>query len=175
MASNCALTQDYVLDCRDNFGGLNTVYLIEFAGATLAAPVLGVIPTITNLTGQKWRKYQLVAHTGEADEAFTPSRENGTVHSKLNVKFPINKMSVSVRNEILLLAQNRLLIIIVDENGQAWLYGKDYGMMLAPTSAKTGKTLADRNGYELAFEGMEKYLALSVAPAALLTLQTVGT
>ena len=174
MASNCALTQDYNLDCRDSFGGLNTVYLIEFAGATPAAAVLGVIPSITNLTGQKWRKYALIAHTGEADEVFTPSRENGTVNSKQHVKFPINKMTVSVRNEILLLAQNRLLMIIVDENGGAWLYGKDYGMMLGATGAKTGKTLGDRNGYDLSFEGDEKYLAQSVATTVLATLQVTG-
>lgn len=171
----CALTQGYNLDCKDNFGGVKVVYIMEYEAATTITQLLGVVTSITKATTKKFYKYNLVAHTGEGDEAIAVSRENGTVTNKQMVKFPINKMSVSVRNEILLLSQNRLLIVVVDENGTGWLYGKDYGMVPATITAKTGKALADRNGYELAFESDEKYLAPSVDSATLLTLETAGT
>jgi uncharacterized membrane protein YkoI len=43
---------------------------------------------------------------------------------------------------------------------------------LTTASAKTGKVLADRNGYELTFEGDEKNLAYEVNAATLATLLT---
>lgn len=135
---------------------------------------VGVVTVLTKMTGKKFYKYKLIAHTGEADETMTGSRDNGTNHSKQTVKFPINKMTTSVRNEILLLAQNRLIIVIVDENGTAWMYGKDYGMILMTTTAKTGKALGDRNGYELTFDGEEKYLATELLASIVATLETPG-
>ena len=77
---------------------------------------------------------------------------------------------MAVRNELLLLAQNRLNIVVVDNNGIGWLFGEANGMMLAPTTAKAGKLLGDRNGFELSFESDEKTLAQQVDAATLLTL-----
>ena len=81
-------------------------------------------------------------------------------------------MTTAVRNELFLLAQNRLMFVYVDENSTNWLYGSDYGLMLTTSSAKTGKVLADRNGYELTFEGDEKNFAYEVSDACLATLLT---
>lgn len=169
----CALTQDLQDDCRTGAGGVKTVYFMEYDNGTVTMAA-GIVTAIGKTTGKFFRKYKLVAHTGEGEDALTASRENGTVMSKQSLKFPINKMSVAVRNEIMLLAANRLLVVIVDENGFGWLYGYEYGMMLATASAKTGKAVGDRNGYELAFESDEKVLAPNVDAATLLTLQTPG-
>lgn len=170
----CALTQAYNLDCRDSYGGIKEVYIMELANASSITAAAGVITAIAKVATKLFYDYQLVAHTAEGDENLTPSRENGTLSVTQSLKFPINKMTVAVRNELLLLAKNRLLIVIVDNNGTGWLYGKEYGMMLAPTSFKTGKVLGDRNGYELAFEGTEKEPAMQVDAATLLTLETAG-
>lgn len=170
----CALTQGYLLDCRDSFGGIREVYFIPIDDITVLTVVLGIVTVATKASAKRWFKYKLVAHTGDADEAYTPSRENGTVMNKQSLKFPINKMTTAVRNEILLLAQNRLLVIVVDENGTSWLYGKDYGMMLGGSKASTGKTLSDRNGYELVFESDEKYLAFEVLTSIVTASETPG-
>jgi hypothetical protein len=170
----CALTQGYNQDCRDSYGGMKGVYVMELANATTITAAAGIVTAITKAATKVFFQYSLVAHTGEADESLAPSRENGTLSNTQSIKFPINKMTVAVRNELLLLAKNRLLMVVIDENGIGWLYGKENGMMLGATSAKTGKTLADRNGYELAFEGMEKELAYQVDAATLLTLTTAS-
>lgn len=171
---SCALTQGYNLDCRSNFGGVKEVYIMEFENATAITVTANVVTAITKVATKLFRKYNLVAHTAEADEAGSLSREAGTQSNKQSVKFPINKMTTSIRNEILLLAQNRLLIVIVDENGTGWLYGYEYGMMLATWAAKTGKVLSDRNGYELAFESDEKNLALEVDATTITSLTVAG-
>ncbi len=93
---------------------------------------------------------------------------------KQTVKFPINKMTTAVRNEILLLIQNKLMVVVVDNNAQGYLYGKDFGMMVNSGSAKTGKAIADRNGYEIAIEGEEKTLAPTLTQAVIDTLTIAG-
>ena len=168
----CILTQGYNLDCRDSYGGVKEIYIAETSSITAITASAGVITAIDKTGTKVFFKYNLVAHTAEADQELTPSRENGTLMVKQTIKFPINKMTVAVRNELLLLAQNRLNIVVVDNNGTGWLYGEGNGMMLAPTSAKTGKTLGDRNGFELSFESDEKTLAQQVDAATLLTLTT---
>jgi len=171
----CALTQDLNLDCRDSYGGLKTVYLIEHEHLESITSSAGVITAIDKATGKLFRKYNLIAHTGESDEAVASSRENGSTEVTQTVKFPINKLNVSVRNELLLLGKNRLGVVIVDENGTGWLYGEEYGLMLNAIAAKTGVQLADRNGYELTFDGKEKALAKQVDATTLATLQTAGS
>jgi len=170
----CALTQGLVLDCRLSFGGVKTVYIMEHPLATTITQSAGVVTTITKATGKVFRKYNLIAHVNEADEVMTNDRPMGSQTVKQSIKFPINKLAVAVRNELLLLAQNNLLMVVLDENGIGWLHGVDYGLVLTSATAKTGKELKDRNGYELVFEGDEKYLAPQVDAATLLTLETAG-
>jgi len=166
----CALTQSYLLDCRDSYGGVKDIYIMEFDNATAITETAGVVTAITKVSTKVFRKYALIAHTAEGSDALTASREMGTISNKQTVSFPINKMTTAVRNEILLLAKNRLLIVCTDENGTAWLYGKGYGLTLASANAKTGKALADRNGYELSFEGEEKELCVALDAATLTSL-----
>jgi hypothetical protein len=168
----CVLTQGYNLDCRMNYGGVKELYVIEFENVSAITEVAGVITVITKVATKTFKKYNLIAHTAEADEALAASREMGTLSNKQTIKFPINKMTTAVRNELMLLAQNRLIFVFIDENGTGWMYGRDYGLMLDTSANKTGKLLADRNGYELSFSGDEKNLAYEVNATALGTLTT---
>jgi hypothetical protein len=170
----CALTQGYLRDCDNGYGGVNTIYVMEFDNATAITAAAGVVTAITKATGKLFRKYELIAHTAEGDEAMSHSREMGTNEVKQTLKFPINKMTVAVRNELMLLRQQRLLFVFIDENGLGWLYGKDYGLTMATTAAKTGVKLADRNGYELVFEGEEKELAYNVDATTITSLTVAG-
>jgi hypothetical protein len=160
----CALTQGYALDCRKNYGGIKQVWFIELANATLTE-VAGIISTITLETGKFWRKYELILETAEATATGTFSREMGTGSYAHSLSFPINKMTTSVRDEIKLLATNRLLVVVEDNNGTKLLYGRENGMMLETSTNKTGVKYADRNGFELAFGGTEKEAQIEVSAA----------
>lgn len=168
----CALTQGYNLDCRLNYGGVKEIYVIEYENVSAITEAAGVISAITKVASKTFKKYNLIAHTAEAEEVNTGNREMGTLSNKQTIKFPINKMTTAVRNELVLLAQNRLIFVFVDENGTGWMYGRDYGLMMDSSTNKTGKVLADRNGYELVFSGDEKNLAYEVNSTALGTLTT---
>jgi len=157
----CALTQGYALDCRKSVGGVKNVWLIELANATLTE-ASGVISAITLAATKFWRKYEVEVQTASGDSNGTHNREMGTSFYTHEVKFPINKLSTSVRDEIKLIAQNRLLIVVEDNNGTKWLYGRNNGMMLVTDANKTGVKYGDRNGRELAFSADEFEDAIAV-------------
>jgi hypothetical protein len=171
---SCALTQNYVLDCRDSRGGSKEFHIMEFENLTSFTLTAGVVSALVKLTAKKFWKYAQVKQTSEADEAITPNEENGTVFSKQTVKIVLNKRQASVRNEIMLLAKNRLVIVEIDQNGAAWIYGLTNGLLMAPSQVKSGKAFGDRNGYELVFEGFEPEAAYSVDPTVVSALETPG-
>ena len=78
----CALTQSYLLDCRDSYGGVKDIYIMEFDNATAITETAGVVTAITKVTTKVFRKYALIAHTAEGSDALTASREMGTISNK---------------------------------------------------------------------------------------------
>lgn len=161
----CALTQGYALDCRKSYGGIKTLWVIELANATLTVSAGNVVTAVVLLATKFWQKYELVLETAESAATGTHSREMGTSSFAHTVKFPINQRTTSVRNELLLLSQNRLLIVEEDNNGVRWLHGRLNGMMLDSETHKSGTKYSDRNGSELSFSGVEKEQPLEVSAA----------
>lgn len=168
----CDLTQGYNLDCRNNYGGLKETYVIQLENIDTITITAGVITAISKVTAKVFFKYKLIAHTGESEDTYTSNAESGTSSVKQSIKFPISKMTTAVRNELILLGQNRLVWVAVDNNGKGWLYGYEFGMIMTNAAAKSGKALADKNGYDLTFEGTEKTFAYEVDAATLATLTT---
>jgi hypothetical protein len=170
---SCALTQDYKIDNNAFYGGITTVYLIEKQNVKVSS-INGVIVSISKSVGKFYRKYELVSEENEAIELETVNEFNGVLDINQLISLPINGMSVSVRNEIELLAKNRLNIILIDSNGFGWMYGKDFGLRLLETNAGSGKVLLDRNGYDLTFEGEEMFTAAYVSSDLINALQVPG-
>jgi len=174
MATSCALTQDYSFGCDVGAGGTKECYLIELENILSLTESSGTITAITKVTGKQFRKYALVLDTAAFDETITGNRQNGTLFYAQKGSVIINKQQVAMRNEIMLLAKNNLVIVIRDQNFTNRLYGRVNGLRLAAGSAATGTTLADRNGYTLDFTGNEPELSPFLTDAAVLTLQTPG-
>ena len=174
MAGNCALTSDYSFGCDVGIGGTKELYLIELENVTSVTESSGTLTAITKATGKVFRKYQLVLETANFGEDIAGNRQNGTLYYPQRGTIVINKQNVAVRNEILLLAKNRLIVVIKDNNLTYRLYGREFGMMLQTGTAETGTAWADRNGYTLNFTGNELELAPFVQESVIATLQTPG-
>ena len=170
----CALTQDFILDCRDSVGGLKVLYLIELGNITSVTESSGTLTNITKATGKIFRKYQLELDTSTFEEDLTGNRQNGTLYVKQTGTIILNKQQVSVRNELLLLGKNRLVAVGVDNNGLQKIYGLTQGLMLNTAKATLGTNWGDRNGYTLALESQEPTMAQFVSDTVLATLQTPG-
>jgi hypothetical protein len=171
---SCALTQSYSFGCDVGAGGLKEAFLIELENISSVTESSGTLTAITKATGKKFRKYQLVQDTASAEEALVGNQQNGTLYYDQKVTFVINKQNVSVRNEILLLAKNRLAIVVVDNNDTYRLYGWDQGVRLNEGNAGSGTAWGDRNGYTLVFTGKQRELAQFVNADTLATLETQG-
>ena len=172
--ANCALTSDYSFGCDVGIGGTKEAYLIELENIASYTESSGTLTAITKVTGKVFRKYQLVLETANFEEDIEGNRQNGTLAYAQKGTIIINKQNVAVRNEILLLAKNRLVIVIKDNNQTYRLFGREYGLMLQTGNAATGVAWGDRNGYTLNFTGKELELAPFVTDAVIATLQTPG-
>jgi hypothetical protein len=171
---SCALTQSYSFGCDVGSGGLKEIYLIELENVSSITESSGTLTAITKASGKVFRKYQLVQDTAQANEALVGNAQNGTLYYSQSVTIVINKQNVSVRNEILLLAKNRLAIVAVDNNDTYRLYGWDQGLRLTEGNAGTGTAWGDRNGYTLTFTGNQNKLAYFVDSTTFATLETAG-
>jgi hypothetical protein len=178
---SCALTQGFNLDCREGVGGIKEVYIIETDNVSAVTETSGVVTAITKGSGKRFWKYALVRETSNATETVNGSEANGTLFYAQQVQLIINRRQASVRNEIMLLAKNRLTIVVVEnqvvsgtQQNRAWLYGRVNGLLLNGGSSETGTAWADRNGYTLPFTGNEVELAPEVQYAVLATLETPG-
>lgn len=158
----CALTQSLTLDCRDSIGGLKSVMFIEFGNVTAITAAAGVVTAITKASGKKFYKYELVKETSQFTETFTSSVQNGTFFYAQELSIVLNKLQTNVRNEILLLAQNNLLAIAEDKNGNYWLLGRLNGLDVTGGNAASGTANGDRSGYTITLTGQEKELAIAV-------------
>jgi hypothetical protein len=167
---SCALTQGYTFDCKDNIGGLKSVWFIGWNDVASVTESSGTITAITKASGKVFYKYQLVRNTSSFTENIAGSVENGTVVYNQELTVIVNKMQVSMRNEILLLAKNNMMAVVEDQNGRYWLAGRYNGLDLLSGSASTGTAQADRNGYTLTFSGGEKEMAPAVQSSVIATL-----
>jgi len=168
----CALTQGYTLDCKDSLGGIKAVWMIESGNVTAITEASGIVSAITKSASKVFRKYELVKNTGALTETITASVENGTVFYAQELSIVLNKLQANTRNEILLLAQNTLLVVVQDANDKYWLLGRTQGCDVTGGTAATGTAQGDRSGYTLTITGSEKELAPEVASGIIAGLTT---
>jgi hypothetical protein len=170
--ANCSLTSDYSFGCDVGTGGTKEVWLIELENISTMTESSGTLTAITKLAGKIFRKYQLVLETSNFQEDIVGNRQNGTIFYDQKGTIIINKQQVALRNEILLLAKNNLVMIIHDNNDTYRLYGRLYGLRVETGTAATGTAWGDRNGYTLNFTGKEPELSPFVQASVIATLQT---
>ncbi len=108
--------------------------------------------------------------TSNFSEAILASVENGTLAYETTLTAIFNKGETSTRNQIRLLAQNRLMIIAEDRNGEYWLLGETNGAELTAGSYASGTAMGDRNGYELTFVAKEAEPMKEVSSGLIATL-----
>jgi hypothetical protein len=170
----CALTQDISYDCQDGLGGIDEMYAMEFPNMDSVTVAAGVVTAITKATGKKFWKYQLPRETADAKSTVNSNEQNGSLFFLHEVKLIINKLTSAVRNELLLLAKNRLVIVVKDNNGKYWMLGRQKGLVASGGQITLGVAYADRNGVELDFSGAEPEPMVEVDETTAGTLQTPG-
>lgn len=164
MANNCTTLAGITLDCRDNVGGIETVFienvdtsLAVSATAGVAAVADVLIDTVAlDATLSSMDVYECVKQTGMLEETGTFSDENGTVFFTSVATAVFNKLDGAKLNELYELAVSaKLLVIVKDNNGKFWLVGNDRGAVATSSTEGTGTAYGDRNGISMSFTGID--------------------
>jgi hypothetical protein len=152
----CTLTKGHSIDCRDSIGGIESVYISEFGNITAHTVVAGEVTAITQTTSTNFFIYNLEKENGSFDSTMTTSLETGTTMYETILNFTIKKMVKTESEELRLLALNRVIMIIKDNNGNYWGMGFTRGadMNGGTNTSSSGKAYGDMNGYTLGFRSI---------------------
>jgi hypothetical protein len=151
----CNLSAGIQLGCRDNTGGLKTIWITDYTNVTSLTSSTG--DTITAISGSgTFYEFQLIRTSSQLTETVNASLENGTVFYQGEVVTYFNKLGQDKRNILKTLAQSqRLAIVAEDNNGQYFYLGQTYGCFISAGTSVTGKALGDQNGYNMTFQYLE--------------------
>ena len=164
--TSCALTTGFDLDCRDAIGGVKSVRLASLEDYTaMAATVAAGAITGFNTAALEFFKYDQLKETSSLTETINGSSQNGTVFFTPEVVVVLSKLDVTKRNQIKLLAQQRLVAIVEGNDSSYWVVGYANGLELNAGTSATGTAFADLSGYSLTLSGMEKEPMLSITSA----------
>ena len=164
----CALTTGFTLDCKDAIGGVKSVRLTTLAEyEALAAVVANGKVTSWGSASTVFFKYDQLKETSSMTETINASAQNGTVYYTPEVTIVMSKLESDRRNEIKLLAQNRLVAIVEtnDETPRFFVVGVTTGLEVSAGTSATGTAYADLQGYNITLSGMEAAPMLQLDPA----------
>lgn len=151
---SCAITGGYALDCRDSVGGIKALYINGLENVTAYTTASGTVSGLTK--SAVFYKYELEDETSNAEFTGTGNRQNGTYFCAQKVMAVFLKQQYATRDLLRTLAKKRLVIVVEDNNGKLWVYGKDTGLMVTTNTGVLGTAKGDKNGYDITFEGNEK-------------------
>jgi hypothetical protein len=153
----CNLSAGIQLGCRDNVGGLMTMWITDFTNiASLTSSTGDTITVISGTPGSVFYEFQLIRTSSQLTETVNASLENGTVFYQGEIVTYFNKLGQDKRNILKTLAQSpRLAIVVEDNNGQYFYCGQTYGSFISAGTSVSGKALGDANGYNLTFQYLE--------------------
>lgn len=166
--SDCLLSSGWGLpDCRDNTGGVDTIYITNWSNVTdYALDATEIVTGITMSGSTKFYEFKPNKNSGHFTQNTTTSPENGTVSTEQTITIMTNKNEADKRNLIKLLAQSEMIAIVKDRNGKYFLLGAEFGLTLTGTSYDSGKLIGDANAWTLTLVGGEKFPANEVSAAA---------
>lgn len=152
---SCNLTSGILLGCRDNVGGLKTMWITDFCNISSITQSSG--DTITSISGSgTFYCFELIRTSSQHTETVNASLENGTVFYQGETVTYFSKLEQAKRNILKTLAQSqRLAIVVEDNNGSFFLLGQTYGSFISAGTSVTGKALGDQNGYNMTFQYLE--------------------
>ena len=175
----CVLTSDFSMACRKAVGGVKKVYITEIANEASFTVASGVVTTFTLSTGKQFFEYELPQNSANATAPISGDRAVGSRFYTHTVNIQLPYMDTATRNEILLLAKNQVMIIVLDQNGKYWLYGHNEvsgatsnGLEISEGTGQTGTASGDLNGFNITFTGDVSVPPMEVSSGLMTTLVT---
>lgn len=152
----CELTAGFLLDCKEGVGGIKSIFLGQLEDFKTGVTIDPTSEEIDGLSTASIYQYICPKHTGSFTEEVTSSVENGTIFYTQTVTATFFKLSAARRKQLELVAKNRLVVFVQDNNNNIWMVGKVDGAEVTAASTSTGTAKGDLNGYTITFTAEEK-------------------
>jgi hypothetical protein len=179
MAICSALSGALAKTCELNAGGVNKIFVTDFANVTAytdgAAGGGQVGNWITGVTSAvDFFEIATNKNVCNFQETVNIDLANGSTFFNQVITLELSRRETTKRTfiEKLIDGQKALLVIILDSNGNYFLAGKSEGAYVTAIDGQTGVAKADRNGYTVTFTAMEPDQAWQIDPAIISTLTT---
>lgn len=174
---SCLITSGYPLQCRDNTGGVQNVYIGAYGGTVTMTPILGTTSNTGQIVGwtgvtSSFYTFNQPLETADFTQAGAFSVENGTSMYTQTCNITLQKLDTTASTLINTLGQGVWRIIILDQNGNYWYIGNKNGARVTAATPGVGKAMGDLNGAVITFEAKEQLTAFQVTAAAALELIT---
>jgi hypothetical protein len=155
----CELTAGFLLDCKDTIGGIKAIYLQQHEDFLTDVTIDPSTEEISALPAVDVYKYICPKHTGSFTEEVASSVENGTIFYTQTVTATFFKLNALRRKQLELVAKNRLVVFVQDNNDNIWMVGKADGAEVTAMTTATGTAKGDLNGYTITFTAEEAHKA----------------
>ena len=172
MAICSALSGALAKTCELNAGGVNKIFVTDFANVTAYTETAGWLSAITSSVD--FFEVATNKNVCNFQETVNIDLANGSTFFNQIVTLELSRRETTKRTFIdkLIDGQKQLLLIVLDSNGNYWLIGRAEGAYVTAIDGQTGVAKADRNGYTVTFTAMEPDQAWQVDPAIIGALTT---
>jgi hypothetical protein len=155
----CELTAGFTLDCKDTIGGIKAIYLQQHSLFSSGVTIDPSTEEVSALPEEDVYKYICPKHTGSFTEEVASSVENGTIFYTQTVTATFFKLTAARRKQLELVAKNRLVVFVQDNNDNIWMVGRMDGAEVTAMTTATGVAKGDLNGYTITFTAEEAHKA----------------
>lgn len=143
------------MPCKTASAGIKSIWLVDFDSTDTITSASGEVTAHTLASARVYFKWEFESETSNMEFSVMPSKENGAVAYEADVNIKIFGITTAKRNEIKLLAKNRLRMLVLDNESQYWMLGKDFGVQLLDSKIPFGTAFADHKGANLVFKHRE--------------------
>ena len=162
--SNFTLT-GIKLDCNPVLAGIKRVYLGYNDQLTITPDTENQTATIAAKSGVenvKLYPYDVVANTGGLTSTITKNEQNGTRYYTNTIAMQFTRLEAAKHLEVQAMAAEALVAIVETNEGKYWVVGADSYLSATESTAQTGSSFDDLNGYTISLAARSAYLPFSI-------------
>lgn len=167
---SCLLSSSVQLDCRENLGGISSIYLGSTTGYDITLDDAGdgaisgftfgtgtSVTALTGLTTAPMYEFQQPRQAASFTEAGTFDEANGIAFYESTLTLVINKLSAANLNALDVLGKNtKLVAVFKDNNSNLFMVGNETGAIVTASTGDTGTAFSDGNRITITLTGFSR-------------------
>ena len=147
----CPLTTNYTpRDCKAP-GGVKRFLITPFTNLVTSTVAAGVVTAITKTV--PWKVYLQEPETASWKQTLASDQKAGSYGFELEAMFKTWGNDPLVNAELLLLTQNKLVMIAEEMDGTYTMLGIEFGMFVASDAFDSGTAFTDFKGDTISLKG----------------------